>query len=60
MVTVIGVWLIGTVGAAVAANTGGAHPQLHAAAKPNDMNARSMRRRIELERLMVFSQLKKA
>jgi hypothetical protein len=60
MVTVIGVWLIGTVGAAVAANTVGAHPQLHAAAKPNDINARSMQRRIDLERLMVFSRLKKA
>jgi hypothetical protein len=59
MVTVIGVWLIGTVGAAVAPNTEGAHPQLHAAAKPNDINARSMQRRIDLERLMVFSQLKK-
>jgi hypothetical protein len=43
-VTVIGVWLIGTVGAAVAANTGGAHPQLQAATRPDDINARPMRR----------------
>jgi hypothetical protein len=59
MVTVIGVWLIGTVGGAVAAaNTEGAHPQLHTAMKPNDINARSMRRRIDLESFMVFFQLK--